>query len=121
MTKNHWKVVHAMVRDIEADIFVMVDGDDTYPAEFINSLIEPVANGKADMVIGDRLSNGTYSQENKRPFHNFGNDLVRQLVNGLFDTSLHDIITGYRGFSCNFVKSMLILSQGFEIEMALHD
>lgn len=109
-------VVRSQFRDIEADIYVMVDGDDTYPAEFIHQLIEPVINGQADMTIGDRLSNGTYQKENKRPFHEFGNNLVKKAINVLFDTKLKDIMTGYRVFNKRFVKNMPVLSPKFEIE-----
>ena len=109
-------VVRSQFRDIEADIYVMVDGDDTYPAEFVHRLIEPVRNGQADMTIGDRLSNGTYQKENKRPFHEFGNNLVKKAINVLFDTKLKDIMTGYRVFNKRFVKNMPVLSPKFEIE-----
>lgn len=107
-------VIRSMFRDIDADCYLMIDGDDTYPAEL-------VLNGKADMVIGDRLSS-TYFTENKRPFHNFGNRIVRGLINGLFKSDIHDIMTGYRAFSPLFVKSFPILSKGFEIEteMMIH-
>jgi glycosyltransferase involved in cell wall biosynthesis len=109
-------VVRSQFRDIDADIYVMVDGDDTYPAEFVHKLIEPVMNGEADMTIGDRLSNGTYQKENKRPFHEFGNNLVKKAINVLFDTKLKDIMTGYRAFNKRFVKNMPVLSPKFEIE-----
>lgn len=109
-------VVRSQFRDIEADIYVMVDGDDTYPAEFVHQLIEPVRNGQADMTIEDRLSNGTYQKENKRPFHEFGNNLVKKAINVLFDTKLKDIMTGYRVFNKRFVKNMPVLSPKFEIE-----
>ena len=109
-------VVRSQLRDIEADIYVMVDGDDTYPAEFVHKLIEPVRNGEADMTIGDRLSNGTYQKENKRPFHELGNNLVKKSINILFSTNLKDIMTGYRVFNKRFVKNMPVLSPKFEIE-----
>lgn len=109
-------VVRSMFRDIEADIYVMVDGDDTYPAEFVKKLIEPILNGEADMVIGDRLSNGTYTKENKRPFHDLGNNLMRGLIGTLFKNEINDIMTGYRAFNRYFVKTMPVLSDGFEIE-----
>lgn len=109
-------VVRSQFRDIDADIYVMVDGDDTYPANFVHQLIEPVRNGEADMTIGDRLSNGTYQKENKRPFHEFGNYLVRKSINVLFKTKLRDIMTGYRVFNKRFVKNMPVLSPRFEIE-----
>ncbi len=109
-------VVRSQFRDIDADLYVMVDGDDTYPAEFVHQLIEPVKNGEADMAIGDRLSNGTYQKENKRHFHEFGNNLVRKAINVLFNTKLKDIMTGYRVFNKRFVKNMPVLSPKFEIE-----
>ncbi|MBQ9298380.1 MAG: glycosyltransferase [Clostridia bacterium] len=109
-------VVRSQFRDIEADLYVMVDGDDTYPAEFVHQLIEPVKNGQADMAIGDRLSNGTYQKENKRKFHEFGNNLVKKAINILFKTDLKDIMTGYRVFNRRFVKNMPVLSPKFEIE-----
>ena len=108
-------VVRSMFRDIDADVYVMVDGDDTYPAEEVAGLIAPVLEGKADMVIGDRLSS-TYYTENKRPFHNFGNSLVKGLINFLFKSDLNDIMTGYRSFSKKFVKCMPVMSDGFQIE-----
>lgn len=115
-------VVRSMFRDIEADIYVMVDGDDTYPAEEVHKLIEPVQNGEADMAIGDRLTNGTYQKENKRHFHEFGNNLVKKAINVAFKTNLKDIMTGYRVFNKIFVKNMPVLSPKFEIEteMSLH-
>lgn len=108
-------VVRSMFRDIDADVYIMVDGDDTYPAEEVDGLITPVLEGKADMVIGDRLSL-TYYTENKRPFHNFGNSLVKGLINFLFKSDLNDIMTGYRSFSKKFVKCMPVMSDGFQIE-----
>lgn len=108
-------VVRSMFRDIDADVYIMVDGDDTYPAEEVDGLITPVLEGKADMVIGDRLSS-TYYTENKRPFHNFGNSLVKGLINFLFKSNLNDIMTGYRSFSKRFVKCMPVMSDGFQIE-----
>lgn len=115
-------VVRTMFRDIEADIYVMVDGDNTYPAEEVHKLIKPIVEGKADMVIGDRLTNGTYQKENKRHFHEFGNNLVRKSINVLFNTKLKDIMTGYRVFNKVFVKNMPVMSPKFEIEteMSLH-
>lgn len=109
-------VVRRMFREVEADIYVMVDGDDTYPAEEVHKLIEPIEKGQADMVIGDRLSNGTYKKENKRMFHDFGNGLVKKAINKLFRSDLKDIMTGYRVFNKIFVKNMPVLSPGFEIE-----
>ena len=111
-------VVRTMFRDVDADCYIMVDGDDTYPAEEVHKLIAEVENG-ADMVIGDRLSNGTYYSENKRGFHNLGNNLVRGLINRIFDNNIQDIMTGYRAFSKRFVKTVAVLSPGFEIETEL--
>lgn len=115
-------VVRSMFRDIDADCYIMVDGDDTYPSEFVHKLIQPISNGEADMVIGDRLSNGTYTNENKRAFHDFGNKLVRNLINKLFSSNINDIMTGYRAFDREFVKNIPILRGGFEIEteMSIH-
>ena len=115
-------VVRRMFREIEADIYVMVDGDDTYPAEMVHELIKPIEEQKADMVIGDRLSNGTYKKENKRKFHSLGNSMVRGSINKLFGTNLRDIMTGYRAFNKIFVKNIPVLSSKFEIEteMTLH-
>ncbi len=109
-------VVRAMFRQVDADIYVMVDGDDTYPAEAVHELIQPIREKKADMVIGDRLSNGTYQEENKRHFHEFGNLLVKKSINFLFKTNLKDIMTGYRVFNKMFVKNMPVMTQKFEIE-----
>jgi len=109
-------VVRSMFYDIDADIYIMVDGDDTYPARFVHQLIKPVEEGQADMCIGDRLSNGTYQKENKRPFHEFGNNLVKKAINILFKTNLKDIMTGYRVFSKKFVKNMPVMTPKFEIE-----
>jgi len=110
-------VVRSMFKDIDADIYIMTDGDDTYPAEEVHKLIDEIRNG-ADMVIGDRLSS-TYYTENKRPFHNFGNDLVKWLINTIFINDLKDIMTGYRAFSKKFVKTIAIMSPGFQIETEL--
>ena len=114
-------VVRSMFRDIDADCYIMVDGDDTYPAENAKQMEELILSNKADMVIGDRLSS-TYFKENKRPFHNSGNVLVRWFINTLFKTKLKDIMTGYRAFSRSFVKGFPVLSKGFEIEteMTIH-
>lgn len=109
-------VVRAMFRQIEADIYIMVDGDDTYPAEFVHQLIEPVRNGQADMCIGDRLSNGTYQEQNKRKFHKLGNNIVKKAINVLFKTNLKDIMTGYRVFNRMFIKNMPVMTPKFEIE-----
>lgn len=115
-------VVRSMFRDIDADYYVMIDGDDTYPAEAVHDILKPLVEGTADMTIGDRLSNGTYAQENKRAFHGLGNWLVRKLVNILFNNNIQDIMTGYRGFTKEFVKTMPVLSEKFEIEteMSIH-
>ena len=114
-------VIRRMFREIDADCYIMVDGDDTYPAEFAFTMAEYVLNDGVDMVIGDRLSS-TYFTENKRPFHNFGNRIVRFLINFLFNSNIQDIMTGYRAFSKQFVKSFPVLSTGFEIEteMTIH-
>ncbi|MGN1326310.1 MAG: glycosyltransferase family 2 protein [Candidatus Spyradenecus sp.] len=117
--KGH--VVRRMFQEVEADIYVMVDSDDTYPADEVHKLIAPIAAGEADMVNGDRLSS-TYMTENKRPGHNFGNTLVCTLIRLLWGMRVHDVMTGYRAFSRLFVKSCPVLAQGFEIEteMTLH-
>ena len=114
-------VIRTMFRDIDADCYLMIDGDDTYPAENAKEMCDLVLSGKADMVIGDRLSS-TYFTENKRPFHNFGNRIVRLLINKLFNNNIKDIMTGYRAFSYDFVKGFPVLSKGFEIEteMTIH-
>lgn len=108
-------VVNSMFRDIEADCYLMVDGDDTYEASFAAEMCNEVLNNGVDMVIGDRLST-TYFEENKRPFHNIGNKTVRFLVNVLYHGKVHDIMTGYRAMSKSFVKSVPELSEGFQIE-----
>lgn len=108
-------VVRTMFREIEADCYIMVDGDDTYPASFGPVLEKLVLEGKADMAIGDRLSS-TYFSENKRPFHNSGNILVRNMINSLYHSRINDIMTGARAFSRDFVKSFAVMSKGFEIE-----
>ena len=115
--KGH--VVRQMLRDIDADYYLMVDGDDTYPAEAAGELIAPLAEGRADMVVGDRLSNGTYGQENDRAFHGFGNDLVRVLIKWIYGFSFSDVMTGYRSFNRVFAQTMPVLSPGFEIETEL--
>lgn len=113
-------VIRTMFRDIDADCYLMIDGDDTYPAENAQEMCQLVLDGKADMVIGDRLSS-TYFEENKRPFHNFGNDIVRQSINSLWRPKkpILDVMTGYRAFSPMFVKTFPVLSQGFEIETGM--
>lgn len=112
-------VIRRMFREIDADIYVMVDGDDTYPAEEVHKLIMPIYEGKADMTVGDRLSNGTYKNENKRKFHEFGNNLVKRSINLLFNNNLKDIMSGYRAFNKIFVKNVPILSPKFEVETEL--
>ena len=114
-------VIRSMFKDIDADCYLMIDGDDTYPKENAVEMCNYILEGKADMVIGDRLSS-TYFTENKRPFHNFGNKLVRWLINTLFKSNVKDIMTGYRAFSYEFVKTFPVLSKGFEIEteMTIH-
>lgn len=114
-------VIRSMFRQIDAECYLMVDGDDTYPAENAREMCNLVLEGKADMVVGDRLSS-TYFTENKRPFHNFGNKSVRFLINKLFKNKIKDIMTGYRAFSYQFVKTYPVLSKGFEIEteMTIH-
>lgn len=108
-------VVRSMFRDIDADCYILVDGDDTYPAEASKEIEELILSKKVDMVIGDRLSS-TYFEENKRRFHNSGNKLVRKLINTIFKSDISDIMTGMRGFSYEFVKSFPISSKEFEIE-----
>lgn len=114
-------VIRSMFRDIDAECYLMIDGDDTYPAESAKEMTDLILQKKADMVIGDRLSS-TYFKENKRPFHNMGNRMVRFLINKIFKNSVKDIMTGYRAFSYEFVKGFPILSKGFEIEteMTIH-
>lgn len=114
-------VLRRMFREIDAEAYIMVDGDDTYPAEYGREMVDLVLNNNADMVVGDRLSS-TYFQENKRPFHDFGNVIVRASVNFLFHTEIKDIMTGYRAFSFQFAKSFPVLSRGFELEteMSIH-
>ena len=113
-------VIRAMFEDIDADVYVMADGDDTYPADAAPAMVAKVLEGY-DMVVGDRLSS-TYFQENKRPFHNFGNRLVRGSINGLLGAHVSDIMTGYRAFGFTFVKTYPVLSRGFEVEteMTIH-
>ena len=114
-------VIRRMFREIDAECYIMTDGDDTYPAEFAPQMVDAVLNQNADMVVGDRLSS-TYFNENKRPFHNFGNDIVRKSINFLFKSDIKDIMTGYRAFNYEFVKTFAVLSKGFEIEteMSIH-
>ena len=114
-------VVRRMFQEIEAECYVMADGDDTYPAHNAPALVRHVLEGQADMVVGDRLS-ATYFTENKRPFHNFGNSLVRWCINHIFKSNIKDVMTGYRAFSYRFVKTFPVVSHGFEIEteMTIH-
>lgn len=114
-------VIRSMFRNIDADCYLMTDGDDTYSAKHARKMCDLILENKADMVIGDRLSS-TYFKENKRPFHNFGNRIVRWLINKLFNNNIKDIMTGYRAFSYDFVKGFPITSKGFEIEteMTIH-
>lgn len=114
-------VIRSMFKKIDADCYLMIDGDDTYPSENAREMCDLILAGKADMVIGDRLSS-TYFTENKRPFHNFGNKIVKFLINFLFKSNIRDIMTGYRAFSYEFVKTFPVLSKGFEIEteMTIH-
>ena len=112
-------VVRQMMRDIDADYYLMVDGDDTYPAEAAPALLAPLMADEADMVVGDRLSNGTYGEENDRAFHGFGNDLVRVLIKWIYGFEFSDVMTGYRAYNAVFAKTMPVLSPGFEIETEL--
>ena len=114
-------VIRRMFREIDAHCYIMVDGDDTYPMEYAREMADKVLKANADMVVGDRLST-TYFTQNKRPFHNFGNSLVRKSINLLFKSEIKDIMTGYRAFSYQFVKTFPVMSKGFEIEteMTIH-
>ena len=114
-------VIRRMFREVDAQCYLMTDGDDTYPAEFAPQMCRGVLEGQADMVIGDRLSS-TYFTENKRPYHNLGNTLVRGAINLMFRTDIKDVMTGYRAFSYQFIKTFPVLSKGFEIEteMTIH-
>ena len=112
-------VVRQMLRDIDADYYLMVDGDDTYPAEAALALLEPLVANRADMTIGDRLSNGSYASENDRAMHGFGNNLVRWLIKVLYGYHFDDVMTGYRGFNKVFAKTMPVTKGGFEIETEL--
>lgn len=112
-------VCRQMFRDIDADCYLMVDGDDTYPAESAWALCAPVLAGEADMVVGDRLSNGTYAKQNGRTFHGFGNDLVRAMIKWIYGYGFEDVMTGYRAMSRPFVKTFPVLSEGFQIETEL--
>lgn len=126
IVRNEYKqgkgnVIRRMFREINAECYIIVDGDDTYPAECAREMADLVLERHSDMVIGDRLSS-TYFRENKRPFHNFGNSAVRFLINNIFHANIMDILTGYRAFGYNFVKTFPVLSKGFEIEteMCIH-
>ena len=112
-------VCRQMFRDIDAACYLMVDGDDTYPAQAAKALCEPILAGQADMVVGDRLSNGTYAKENRRAFHGFGNDLVRAMIKWIYGYQYADVMTGYRAMSKPFVKAFPVLSDGFQIETEL--
>lgn len=116
------RVIRSMFRDIDADVYIMIDGDHTYPAEAVHQLIEPILTKQADMVVGDRHTGAAYEKTQQRRFHRFGNRLVRGLINRLFNTRMCDIMSGYRAFSPVFVKTMPVLSKGFEVEteMTLH-
>ena len=126
VVRNEYKqgkgnVIRRMFREIDAECYLMIDGDDTYPLDCAKEMIDMVLERGADMVVGDRLSS-TYFSENKRPFHNFGNSLMRAGINGLFGSDIKDIMTGYRAFSYEFVKTFPVFSKGFEIEteMTIH-
>ncbi len=112
-------VLRQMLRDIDADFYIMVDGDDTYPASEASTLLAPLLENRADMVVGDRLSNGSYCQENERAFHGFGNKLVRWLIKKLYGFEFSDVMTGYRAFNKVFAKTIPVLSPAFEIETEL--
>lgn len=114
-------VIRRMFQEVDAECYLMVDGDDTYPAESAREMADKVLERNVDMVVGDRLSS-TYFEENKRPFHNFGNSIVRWGINTFFKNDIKDIMTGYRAFSYRFVKTFPVLSKGFEIEteMSIH-
>ena len=114
-------VIRTMFREIDAESYIMVDGDDTYPAEKAREMVDCVLNENVDMVIGDRLSS-TYFTENKRRFHGFGNVLTRVLINAIYKSDIRDVMTGYRAFSYKFVKTFPVMSKGFELEneMTIH-
>ena len=112
-------VCRQMFRDIDAACYLMVDGDDTYPAEAAGALCEPILAGQADMVVGDRLSNGTYAKANGRAFHGFGNNLVRAMIKWIYGYGYPDVMTGYRAMSKPFIKTLPVLSEGFQIETEL--
>lgn len=112
-------VCRQMFRDIDAACYLMVDGDDTYPAEAAGALCEPILAGQADMVVGDRLSNGTYTKANGRAFHGFGNNLVCAMIKWIYGYGYPDVMTGYRAMSKPFIKTFPVLSEGFQIETEL--
>jgi len=120
--KGKGNVVRSMFMDIDADIYIMIDGDDTYPVSYVHKLIDPILQNKADMTLGDRHSNGSYKEQNSRNFHNIGNNLVKNLINRLYSENLKDIMSGFRAFNKDFVKHFPIHSSGFEIEteMSMH-
>lgn len=112
-------VCRQMFRDIDADCYLMVDGDDTYDEAKAVDMVLPILNGDADMTVGDRLSNGTYAEENKRAFHGFGNNLVRFMIKWIYGYAFDDVMTGYRAMSRPFVKTFPVMSEGFQIETEL--
>jgi len=112
-------VMRQAFREVEADVYVMIDGDDTYPVESVHDLLAPVLAGEADLVMGDRLSNDSYASENKRQFHSFGNDLVRWMIKRLYGAPIKDAMTGYRVMTRSFVKAFPMLAKGFEIEVEM--
>lgn len=114
-TKGKGRVIRQALRECDSDILVLVDGDDTYPASEVHKLIAAIKNGDADMAVGDRLSS-TYFMENKRPFHNSGNTLICRMVNWIFSSNLHDVLSGYRAFNRRFIQNVVLISNGFEIE-----
>lgn len=116
MRQGKGNAIRRAFNEIEADIYVMADADLTYPADKISELIQPIINGEADMVVGDRLSEGHYARENKRRFHGFGNHLVKVLINCLFGSKLNDIMSGYRAFNRKFIKNYPVLVEGFQLE-----
>ena len=116
LRRGKGNVIRSMFRNIEADIYVMIDGDDTYPVEFLSQIISTIKEGRADMVVGNRHANGMYKEQNIRKMHNFGNNLVKSLINNLFNSDLQDVMSGYRAFSKEFVKNIHINSSGFEVE-----
>lgn len=118
-TKGKASAIRKAFAEIDADVYIMVDADCTYPPESLPLLLEPILDGRADMVVGDRRQNGSYKKENKRPMHNAGNNLVTLLINKLFKAELNDILSGYRAFNKKFVKNYPVMSSGFELETEL--